>query len=214
MVLLVRPIYKLFKQHCKAIFEETGMPELQVQTRTDLFAVCWPAVTSAMDEICTMIKSEEAQRCGQPQLTEYPTTTWSLKRTLLGQYFLMMLMSNPCRRGRGAEAKKNITPFTDEVICKEAERRNAIDQGREPEEVQQVEKYSVGADAIEALKKISYDENAVVIIRPRRAVALPTTVASEPGQVPSVKVRSSSAVHSKTAVKRTRAQSADAGDLE
>ncbi len=61
MVLLARPIYKLFKQHCKAVFEETSMPELQVQTRTDLFAVCWLAIISAMDEICTMIKSEEAQ---------------------------------------------------------------------------------------------------------------------------------------------------------
>ncbi len=52
----------------------------------------------------------------------------------------------------------------DEVIRQEAERRNAIEQGRELEEVQQVEKYSVGADAIEALKQIGYDEKAVVII--------------------------------------------------
>ncbi len=76
----------------------------------------------------------------------------------------MMLMSNPCHGGRGAEAKKNITPFTDEVIRKEAERRNAVEQGRELEEVQQVEKYSVGAEAIEDLKQIGYDEKAVVII--------------------------------------------------
>ncbi len=106
----------------------------------------------------------------------------------MGQYFLMMLMSNPCHGGRGAEAKKNVTPFTDEVIRKEAEKRDAIEQGREPEEVLQVEKYSVGADAIEALKQVGYDEKAVVIIRPRRAVALPATVVSEPGQVPTVKV--------------------------
>ncbi len=166
MVLLAKPIYKLFKQHCKAVFEEMNMPELQIQTKMDLFAVCWPAVVSAMNEISKMIKSEEVQRRGQPELPQHPPTTWSLKRTLMGQYFLMMLMSNPSRGGRGAEARKNVVPFLDEVIRQEAERRNATKQGREPEEIQQVEKYSVRADAIEALKQIGYDEKAVVIIRP------------------------------------------------
>ncbi len=61
LILLAKPIYKLFKQHCKAVFEEMNMPELHVQTKTDLFTICWPDVASAMDEICKKIKFEDVQ---------------------------------------------------------------------------------------------------------------------------------------------------------
>ncbi len=61
------------------------------------------------------------------------------------------------------------------------------------------------------MNEVGHDEKAVDIVRPRRAIALPAAVASEPGRVPTVKVRSSSATRTKTAAKRKRAQSADAG---
>ncbi len=125
----------------------------------------------------------------------------------MGQYFMMMLMSNPSHGGRGAEARKNIALLLDELVWQATKNRNAIEQGRELEKIQQSGRYSVGADAVEALKKIGYNEWSVVIIRPQKKFGTSAIATAELEQVPSAKIRSSSTGCLGTTAKQKRAQS-------
>ncbi len=48
---LAKPIYKLFKKHCKEQAEERHIHLSQVMTETDIFAVCWLAIINIYDKI-------------------------------------------------------------------------------------------------------------------------------------------------------------------
>ncbi len=60
---LVKPIYKLFKKHCKEQAKEQHDHLSQVMTEMDIFAVCWPAIVNVYDKISKMIMSSRAKIC-------------------------------------------------------------------------------------------------------------------------------------------------------
>ncbi len=177
----------------------------QVTIEMDIFTVCWPAIVNIYDKISKMIIIEESEWSAK-NLPEFLLMTWSLKRMLLGQYFCLMLLSDPSHGGRGAEARKIITPIIQEAVEEEAERRTAVVENREPVRTS-LSQITIGMDAVESLQKSGATERSVLIFRPLRKSG--ETIVTIPGK-PARTSRSSD--HSSSALKRGRAHSADEGD--
>ncbi len=59
---LAKPIYRLFKRHCKEKAKERHVHLSQVMTEMDIFTVCWPAIVNVFDKISKMIILEEHEQ--------------------------------------------------------------------------------------------------------------------------------------------------------
>ncbi len=87
-------------------------------------------------------------------LQEFPLLVWNMKRMLLGQYFCLMLLSDPSHGGRGAEAQRIIAPIVEEAVHEEAERRTAVAENREPVQAVSSSQLAVRVDTVKVYRKL------------------------------------------------------------
>ncbi len=99
---------------------------------------------------------------------------------LLGQYFCLMLLSDPSHSGRGAEAQNIIMPIVQEAIQEEAERRTAVAKNREPVQTA-LSQITIGVDVVESLQRFGATECSVLIFHPLRKVG--ETIVTTPGKL-------------------------------
>ncbi len=148
-------------------------------TQTNIFTVCWLAIMNVYDQISKMIIIEECKQSAK-NLQEFPLLVWSLKRLFLGQYFCLMLLSDPSRSGRGAEAQKIIMPIIEGAIREEAKRRTAVAENRELVQAVSSSQITVGVDMVQSLQKSGVMEHMVLIFCPQRKAG--EMVITTPGQ--------------------------------